>query len=97
LFIVRASWIESPLKFDIGLVEHSYAGQVQLINLILFFIQVYWASLFLLPGQVIKNMEQIMKSFLWSGSDMRNIGAKMAWDQVCLPKKEGGLGIKRIT
>jgi hypothetical protein len=38
-----------------------------------------------------------MKSFLWSGSDMRTTEAKVAWDQVCLPKKEGGLGIKRIT
>ena len=39
----------------------------------------------------------IMLYFLWSGSDMRTNGAKVAWDQVCLPKKEGGLGIKRIT
>jgi len=37
-----------------------------------------------------------MKSFLWSGSDMRTTGAKVVWDQVCLLKKEGGLGIKRI-
>jgi len=37
-----------------------------------------------------------MRSFLCSGSDMRTIGAKVAWDQVCLPKKEGGLGIKGI-
>jgi hypothetical protein len=79
----------------IGLVE--YARRVQLINSVLFSIKVYWASLFLLPGQIIKNVEQIMKSFLWSGSDMRTIRAKVAWDQVCLPKKEGGLGIKRIT
>jgi hypothetical protein len=28
----------------------SYAGRVQLINSVLFSIQVYWASLFLLPG-----------------------------------------------
>ena len=75
----------------------SYTGRVQLINSVLFSIQVYWASLFLLPGQVIKNVEQIMRSFLWSGSDMRTTGAKVTWDQVCLPKKEGGLGIKRIT
>jgi len=68
----------------------SYAGRVQLINSVLFSIQVYWASLFLLPGQVIKNVEQIMKSFLWSGSDMRTTGAKVAWDQICLLKKEGG-------
>jgi hypothetical protein len=38
-----------------------------------------------------------MKSFLWSSSDMRTTGAKVAWDQVCLSKKEGGLGIKMIT
>jgi hypothetical protein len=35
----------------------SYAGRVQLINSVLFSIQVYWASLFLLPGQVIKIYE----------------------------------------
>ena len=28
---------------------------------------------------------------------MSTTRAKVAWDQVCLPKKEGGLGIKRIT
>jgi len=28
---------------------------------------------------------------------MRTTRAKLAWDQVCLPKKEGGLGIKWIT
>ena len=74
----------------------SFAGRVQLINSVLFSIQVYWASLFLLPGQVVKNVEQIMRSFLWSGSDMSTTRAKVAWDQVCLPRKEGGLGIKRI-
>jgi hypothetical protein len=56
----------------------SYAGRVQLINSVLFSIQVYWASLFLLPGQVIKNVEQIMRSFLWSGSDMRITKVKVA-------------------
>jgi hypothetical protein len=28
---------------------------------------------------------------------MRTTEAKVAWEQVCLPKKEGGIGIKRIT
>jgi hypothetical protein len=36
-----------------------------------------------------------MKSFLWSGSDMRTTRAKVAWDQVCLPKKEGGARNKK--
>ncbi|KAL3598366.1 hypothetical protein D5086_006284 [Populus alba] len=46
------------------------------------FYQVYWASLFLLPGEVVKNVEQIMRSFLWSGSDMSTTRAKVAWDQM---------------
>jgi hypothetical protein len=25
---------------------------------------------------------------MWSSSDMRTTGAKMAWDQECLPKEE---------
>jgi hypothetical protein len=31
-----------------------------------------------------------MRSFPWLGLYMRTIGAKVAWDQVCLLKKEGG-------
>lgn len=26
-----------------------------------------------------------------------NKGAKVAWDSVCLPKSEGGLGLRRLT
>jgi hypothetical protein len=77
------------ITLGVGLIRIN-TGQVQRINSVLFSIQVYWASLFLLPGQVIKNVEQIMRSFMWSSSDMRTTGAKMAWDQVCLPKEEWG-------
>ena len=38
-----------------------------------------------------------MRFFFWSGSDMSIIRVKVVWDQVCFLKKEGGLGIKRIT
>jgi hypothetical protein len=36
-----------------------------------------------------------MRSFLWSRSNMRTIRAKVTWDQVCLPKKEGGARNKK--
>ncbi|GKV36620.1 hypothetical protein SLEP1_g44729 [Rubroshorea leprosula] len=32
------------------------------------FLKVFWSCAFLLPGRVIKQVEQICKSFLWSGS-----------------------------
>jgi hypothetical protein len=67
-----------------------YVGRVRLINSVLFSIQVYWASLFLLHGQVIQNVEQIMKSFLWSGSDMRTTGLKWLGIRYVFQKRKGG-------
>lgn len=37
-----------------------------------------------------------MSRFLWTGSsDPHN--AKVAWDRVCKPKQQGGLGLKKVT
>lgn len=38
-------------------------------------------------------MEQVLRNFLWKGSDLSHGGAKVAWASICLPKQEGGLGI----
>lgn len=32
----------------------------------------------------------------WSGHYENTKSAKISWSNVCLPKKEGGLGLKRI-
>jgi len=32
---------------------------------------------------------------LWSGKDEK-AKAKVSWEKFCVPKKEGGLGLKRI-
>ena len=32
----------------------------------------------------------------WFGSDMSKAIAKVIWEHICLPKEEGGLGIKSI-
>ncbi|KAL0293096.1 UNVERIFIED_CONTAM: hypothetical protein Sradi_6956200 [Sesamum radiatum] len=37
-----------------------------------------------------------MRKFLWQGSSGAG-NAKVAWDQLCKPKVEGGLGIRRLT
>ena len=42
-----------------------------------------------------KNVEQIMRSFLWSGSDMSTTRAKVAWDQCVSSKKGGGARHKK--
>ena len=37
-----------------------------------------------------------MRRFLWSGGTDVHTGAKVAWEFVCKPKKEGGLGFKAL-
>lgn len=52
--------------------------------------------MFILPQKIIKLLEQKFNRFLWNGKDAK-ARAKVAWDHVCVPKQEGGLGIKRLT
>lgn len=70
----------------------SYAGRCQLINSVLF--SVYWATIFILPQSVLKELEQKCRRFLWGGDDSHRKTPLIAWDMVCLDKKSGGLNIK---
>lgn len=74
----------------------SYAGSVQLIISVLSSIHVYWSRIFVLPKKILKDVDAILRKFLWSGTAMRRVTAKVAWGDICLPKKEGGLGIPNI-
>ncbi|KAK4384399.1 hypothetical protein Sango_3064900 [Sesamum angolense] len=74
----------------------SYAGRVQLIRSVLNTLHIYWASVFILPKGIISILEGKMRKFLWQGPNRRG-NAKVAWDQICKPKEEGGLGIRSMT
>nr|GEY49238.1 hypothetical protein [Tanacetum cinerariifolium] len=43
-----------------------------------------------------KKLEQLMRGFLWCQDEMKNGRAKVAWEIFCLPKRKGGLGIRRL-
>ncbi|KAK4381248.1 hypothetical protein Sango_2986300 [Sesamum angolense] len=73
----------------------SYAGRLQLIKSVLSTLHTYWASVFILPKGVLKMLERKMRTFLWQGpSGGRQ--EKVAWDQICKPKAEGGLGMRSL-
>ncbi|XP_071727851.1 uncharacterized protein [Rutidosis leptorrhynchoides] len=74
----------------------SFAGRVQLISSVLVSMQVYWYSVFILPNAIIKEIEKLMRGFWWCQGELKRGKAKVKWDIVCLPKEEGGLGIKRL-
>ncbi|KAL2893324.1 LINE-1 retrotransposable element ORF2 protein [Bienertia sinuspersici] len=74
----------------------SFAGRSQLINSVLMSIQQYWAQVFILPASVLQSIEQICRSYLWSGQWSSNRPGYVSWEGVCRPKKEGGLGFRSI-
>ncbi|GJR80695.1 RNA-directed DNA polymerase, eukaryota, reverse transcriptase zinc-binding domain protein [Tanacetum coccineum] len=74
----------------------SYAGRLQLIASVLSSMQNYWASVFLLPKQVIYDINKILKGFLWCQGDLRKGRARISWDVICKPKDQGGLGLKNM-
>ncbi|KAK1441015.1 hypothetical protein QVD17_06851 [Tagetes erecta] len=74
----------------------SFAGRLQLIRSVLSSLHVFWSSVIFLPRRVIAELELRMRKFLWGNNDHTRCHAKVAWKKVCLPKSEGGLGIRRI-
>ncbi|PWA77634.1 S-locus glycoprotein domain-containing protein [Artemisia annua] len=43
---------------------------------------------------MVKDVDKILKRFLWCLGELTRGKAKVAWKQICKPKKEGSLGIK---
>ncbi|GJR30056.1 RNA-directed DNA polymerase, eukaryota, reverse transcriptase zinc-binding domain protein [Tanacetum coccineum] len=75
----------------------SYASRLQLIASILSSMQVYWASVFILPKSVIMDINKLLKGFLWYQENLSKGKAKVAWKQVYKSKDEGCLGIKDLS
>ncbi|CAN1193130.1 LINE-1 retrotransposable element ORF2 protein [Linum perenne] len=75
----------------------SYAGKLQLVNSVINAMCSYWLNIFLLPKNVIKNVEQICSRFLWGTNDKGHSKAKVYWGSVTLPHREGGLGIRDLN
>ncbi|KAL2235617.1 UNVERIFIED_CONTAM: hypothetical protein Sindi_1293900 [Sesamum indicum] len=59
----------------------SYAGRVQIIKSVLSTLSLYWASAFILPKAVIKEVEKRLRTFLWKGTSMTGY-AKVAWKDI---------------
>ncbi|XP_071689788.1 uncharacterized protein [Rutidosis leptorrhynchoides] len=74
----------------------SFAGRLQLMISVLTSMQIYWCFVFILPDTTINKIEKILRDFLWCQGEMKRGKAKVKWDDVCNPKNEGGLGIKRL-
>ncbi|XP_074297280.1 uncharacterized protein LOC141627984 [Silene latifolia] len=78
----------------IGSRKLSYEGRVVLIKAVLSTLHCYWARIFILPKIVVSKIESVCISYLWHGSDHKKSPSLVVWDQVCTPRKQGGLGVR---
>lgn len=74
----------------------TYAGRLQLALSVLMSMQVYWSSVFILPVSVSNAIERLVRNFIWGGTEMVQSRSKVRWYDVCMPKSEGGLGIRSL-
>ena len=74
----------------------SYVGRLQLLKSVLMGIVNFWNTVFKIPSQCIKDIEQLCSAFLWTGPELKPTGAKVVWRDICKTNEEGGLGIKDL-
>lgn len=74
----------------------SYAGRLQLIKTVIVGTVNFWSSAFILPAKCLDTIERMCNAFLWSGSPTQSHKAKVSWEDLCVPKEEGGLGVRRF-
>ncbi|GJY33021.1 hypothetical protein Tco_0417490 [Tanacetum coccineum] len=74
----------------------SAARRLQLVQSVLGSMHVDWASLFILPSRILFDIEQLMRGFFLCQGKIMKGKSKVAWEVVCMPKSEGGLGVRRL-
>ena len=50
-----------------------------------------------MSSQKLKTIESMCSRFLWSGNIENRTALKVAWNTICLPKSESGLGLRKFT
>ncbi|KAL2933787.1 hypothetical protein RDABS01_016906 [Bienertia sinuspersici] len=74
----------------------SYAGRLQLVNSVLLSISSYWCQIFLLPKSIIHRIIEVCRSYLWHCTSSSKKMCPVSWEEVCIPKQEGGLGVRNL-
>lgn len=74
----------------------SLAGRIELVISTLSAIHLYWSTTFPTPASVLDEIDKIYRRFIWGDMEGRNKIHWVSWKECCKPKREGGLGIRRI-
>lgn len=75
----------------------SQARRLELTNAVFTSLSMFYLCTFKMHKTVIKQVDKYRKHCLWRGGDINNKSPpKAAWEMICLPKSEGGLGVLNL-
>ena len=73
----------------------SFAGKIRLVASVIYGMVNFWSGMFVLPKAFYAKVDSLCSAFLWTnGTSAR--GARVSWKDICMPKAEGGLGIRHL-
>jgi len=75
----------------------SFGGRLILLKFVLSSLPIYFLSFFKAPAGIISLIESLFKRFFWGGSEENKKIAWIKWDDICVPKEDGGLGVRRLS
>ncbi|GJR40802.1 hypothetical protein Tco_1216486 [Tanacetum coccineum] len=73
-----------------------FASRLQLCKSVISSMQVYWAYVLVIPHGIISDIQQLVRGFLWCNGELKRGKEIVAWNDICLTKREGGLGIRSL-
>ncbi|CAJ2657082.1 unnamed protein product [Trifolium pratense] len=74
----------------------SIAGRVQIVKSIIHGMLIYSFMIYAWLISLLKDVDRWIRNFIWSGNvDQRKLVTD-AWDKVCTPTNEGGLGLRSL-
>ncbi|XP_058218012.1 uncharacterized protein LOC131329007 [Rhododendron vialii] len=68
--VINGQWCSQGVPFFL---------RCQLISSVLFSIQVYWSSVFIIPTKMTKVIKAMLGAFLWNGVALKSVGVKVTW------------------
>ena len=68
-------------------------SRLQLLKFVLCSMPIYFLCTLSLPQGILKQIERIMRQCLWRGNSDTPRQSLAAWELVCRPKNQGGLGV----
>jgi hypothetical protein len=74
----------------------SLGGRIVLINAVLNSLPIFYLSYMKMPVKVWREVVKIQRDFFWGGLSCKRKLCWVKWEDICKPKKEGGLGVKNL-